>query len=72
MAVILHVTPAEWRWLTQLADQDRRAGTDDLAAWCQARYGCQASTSYTVVVRRDVPSVPWLSAGVARLAGTEP
>lgn len=65
--MILNVTVDEFRFIKSIEERDAANGTDDLASFCHEQFGCEYFESYEVVVRRDVPSVPWIIAGVERI-----
>lgn len=66
--LILHVTPEEYLELKACEGYDALYGTTTYADHCIAWYGCEPFEAYAVVVRHDVPAIPWVSAGVARFA----
>jgi hypothetical protein len=61
---ILNVTPEEFSVIRQEALDCSEA---DFAMAMVRRFGCQPLETYKVVVRRDVPSVPWFSRQVERI-----
>jgi len=62
-AITMNVTPAEF---SEIQDAAMRLPEPDFVAFMQSYYGCEIYTSYRVVVRRDVPSIPWFSWDVHR------
>lgn len=66
---ILNVTPAEFSEIAIASVQLRDA---DFVAFMCGRYGCRPFAMYRVVVRKDVPSIPWLSWGVQRIEEAYP
>jgi hypothetical protein len=69
--VILNVTPEEYRNIKDFAHQSVNdlTGQFNESEWQQllwTRFGLW-SGHYEVVVRYDVPSIPWLTKGVHRL-----
>lgn len=65
MSVKMNVTPEEFANL-QLAASNLSG--PDFASFVHTHFGCKYWESYEVVVRKDVPSVPWFSAGVPRFS----
>ena len=60
---IMNVTPAEFANLQEAAFNLR---APDFERFLMNWYGCKPYTEYKVVVRTDVPQVPWFSANVYR------
>ena len=69
--MILYVTPAEFQEMRAREAFDALHNTETLLSYCRQYLGCDFFHRYTIVVRRNVPAIPWLSAGVSRFEHEE-
>ena len=61
----MNVTPAEYLEI-QRASVEMFLEPGAFEGWMRQRYGCEHFTTYEIVVRKDVPSIPWYTRGVDR------